>query len=286
LGDWGLVKTFDSDINLTSIYSFHDNNVWVAGSNNENSVIYHYSGGSWIEIFPPNIGEINDIDFSSENDGWAVSDDGILRYSGSIWSIYNSEITHILDIDVNGYDDVWFATYGSGLYHLDGSNINQVSFAWACLAVDVLEDNSAGIVLTGGDYNDDSKLFTFNGFSWVEAYEASHQWYSGEVHALDENNMFSTNTALTYSIYALSSNQVWISGCCSGGNGMEYGNGFLYLNNGTWLSTPHTGWWSGGTYFWDGESLTLIFETSLKDMHFFEPQTGWGCSGNNVYRYN
>ena len=292
IGDWGLVNTFSSDVNMTSIYAFSDENVWVAGSKNGNSIIYHYTGGSWIEISPPNIGELNDIEFSSENDGWAVSNDGIIHYNGGSWSVYNSEITHILDIDVNGYNDVWFATYGestnygaSTLYHLDGSNINQYAFSWACLAVDVKDDNT-GIVLTGGDYNDDSKIFTFNGFSWVEDYEASYRWNTGAVQALDENNMFSTNSSLTYSIYAFSSTQVWVSGCCDGGNGMEYGVQFLYLDNGEWASSPYTGWWSGGTYFWDGESLTLVFDYSLYDMHFFELQTGWGCAGNNVYRYN
>ncbi|MDC0646096.1 hypothetical protein OAP60_01970, partial [bacterium] len=223
---------------------------------------------------------------------WAISEEGILRYSGSSWSVYDSEITHILDVDVNGYDDVWFATYdsdptyGNGtLYHLDASNISEFSFSEPVIAVDVLQDNSAGVVLAG----DENLIYVYNGFSWVQDYDiytGITHLTSGTAQILDQNTMFVTRTILTYDIHAISPNQVWLSGCCSGGNGMEYGSGFQYLENGEWESAGAYGWWTGGTYFWDGESTTLIFDTSLRDMYFFETQTGWGCSYNNVYRYN
>ena len=292
IGNWGMVTSFDTEVYLRAIYAFSDENVWVAGKKDESSIIYHYAGGSWIEIIPPNIGEITDIDFSSQNDGWAISEEGILRYSGSSWSVYDSEITHILDVDVNGYDDVWFATYdsdptyGNGtLYHLNASNISEFSFSEPVIAVDILQDNSAGVVLAG----DENLIYVYNGFSWVQDYDiytGITHLTSGTAQILDQNTMFVTRTVLTYDIHAISPNQVWLSGCCSGGNGMEYGSGFQYLENGEWESAGAYGWWTGGTYFWDGESTTLIFDTSLRDMYFFETQTGWGCSYNNVYRYN
>ena len=65
---------------------------------------------------PPDIGIIEDLDFSSENDGWAVSNDGVLHYNGSIWDYCRELSEH--SVDVNSPNDIWFANSSNdGCFH-------------------------------------------------------------------------------------------------------------------------------------------------------------------------
>jgi len=84
-GSWNTLTSNLSGINPESnaiLSVVNSNNIWVAGDK-----IWKYNGWIWTEqTKPTGIGTIYSISFSSANNGWAVSEEGVLKYNGAYWS--------------------------------------------------------------------------------------------------------------------------------------------------------------------------------------------------------
>lgn len=90
---WTVVPTFapgDSS-SLLGIDALAPNDVWAVGGaergGRPGGLIEHWDGSSWTRVPSTAPGELNDIDFSSPNDGWAVGAGPYLaRWDGSEWA--------------------------------------------------------------------------------------------------------------------------------------------------------------------------------------------------------
>lgn len=286
IGSWGLVKTFDSDVVLNTIYAFSDADIWVAGIKNANSIIYRYVNGSWVETTPPDIGEILDMDFSLTNDGWAVCDGGVLHYDGAIWSNYAS-IPDALDVDANAPNDVWFIGPNDG-YHLTQS-VSEIGLYG--YAIDVSENGQYGILISHShNTSNQALIYEYNGFSWTQVTTlfADNTYFdrkSAAVQVVSQGNYFiKLGHQVAYPDKIIHYNGTSWETIIGGVPGDHLGGG-MYAQSSARL------WWSGESrdvYLWDGTSpYSEFFSTGgiINDIHFFEPQTGWACGSNKVYRY-
>ena len=295
IGDWGLVHTFDSDVYLEAIHAFSDDNIWVAGykwtnGNPETSIIYHYAGGSWIEIIPPNIGEINDIDFSSENNGWAVggtdgwdSEGGVLYYDGISWDI-NDNIPAAHGVDVNSADDIWFIDNSQGGYHYINGNYNQLGISgW-----DIQVEDDFGVIITRGS-STSIESYIYNGFSWVDGGYITYA--AGTIFGKPSRLVMIDNENIYITLQGTSKGGVFYFDGSEwstfwGGNYDHNAKGIAaQFENSVWFYG--TSWITWYIMHWDGNSVEEFDSQGImNDIHFFEPQTGWSCGDNNVFRYN
>ena len=290
IGNWGLVYNFDTDVSLNAIYAFSDENVWVAGIKDDNSIIYHFAGGNWIEIIPPNIGEINDIDFSSENSGWAVggtdgmnSDGGVLYYNGTVWSI-DENIPAAYGIDVNSADDVWFIDDLQGCYHYINGNYNQL----ALNGYDIQVEDDFGVIITDGG-STSIESYVYDGFSWVDGGYITYN--SGSIFGKPSRLVMIDNENTYVALHGTSRGGVFHF------DGSEWstlwGGGYDHDARGIAAQSENSVWFYGTSWItwyimhWDGNSVEQFdSQGTMNDIHFFEVQTGWSCGSNNVFRYN
>ena len=109
------------------------------------------------------VGTIIDIDFSSEDNGWAVSQSGALHYNGSVWQI-DENIERASGVDVNDEYDVWFAD-DNGCIHYTNGEVVLIGVDGADIEVEgnlgVIIDNSAYV------FGDGTDIYIYNGISWV-----------------------------------------------------------------------------------------------------------------------
>ena len=284
IGDWGIISNFDSNVSLEAIYAFSDENVWVAGSKNNSSIIYHFVGGSWIETYPPDIGHISDIDFSSENDGWAVSGEGVLRYNGAIWSIQN-ELEGALSVDVNSSEDVWFADrWNQGCYRY--YNGNYISLGIYGYEIEV--EGNTGVII-GYTLNNNVNSYFYNGLSWTQGPDVHYSSgsspssnfakvsiHNGEIYVATNRGGASTNKLARYD------NSSWTT---------LYGGGYDTVIYGMDVQNSNSIWFFGGNPWgyimnWNGSSATSHGNLGhIDDIHFFSNTTAWACGNNKVFRY-
>lgn len=285
VGSWGLVKSFDTSIDLYAIHAFSDQDVWVAGENAGKSVIFHFDGSGWLEITPPNIGRIDDLDFSSPSNGWAAgiidgsdSEGGVLQYANGSWvSVTELDGIGPGGIDANSESDVWF-TGRYGTYNYNGSTYEQIGIAG--FAIEVF--GNEGIVI-GRDYQV-MPIYWYNGFSWTEdaGWHKPNAGFRGRVKLAiaGEKIYFSCDADQQASVYVYEDN-IWKSVITDG-----FGEGFPCIA----AQTDEIVWFSGGMwdwlYRWDGVEYTRQDFNTLLDMMFFNSAVGWACGNNKVFRYN
>jgi Fe-S cluster assembly iron-binding protein IscA len=278
-GSWGLVHSLDEDVALSAIYVLSDDDIWFAGEQNDLSIIYHYISGNFVEITPPNIGEILDIDFNSYDDGWAVSDQGVLHYNGTIWS-FETNVTSARDVHVESNNDVWFIGIDGG-YHKSGDSFSQLGFSGHAIAV----ENDFGVLLSDETSNG---VYLYNGMSWNWTDVLPDHYVQTTIY--HEVEIFDTNKAYI---------KVYRGG--TWGNTIFYFDGVSWgpeiylayytsaieaLNSDFLIACTHSyGPSNGIIHYWDGNESSEIGNIYLNDIDFIDYFTGWGCGLNKVYRY-
>lgn len=102
--------------------------------------ILHYQGGAWSPIATPSTGLtglLRGIDMVSSSQGWAVGDNGILRYADGMWSIQSAQrVNRMAGVAMLSNQDGWAAgtytevgdqvTRYAIILHYDGSSWTQV----------------------------------------------------------------------------------------------------------------------------------------------------------------
>jgi len=316
-GGWEVFKDFGTSdqhnsytgsIYFTSIYAFSDDNVWVGGIKDGASIIYHYAGGNWMEIIPADIGQIDDITFSSINDGWAVggtedgdNTGGVLHYNGIVWSLMDS-FGPAYSVDANSENDVWFANVSPGCYRYKNGNIEDVGLS----GFDIQVEGNFGVLV--GYCSRGGTLYIYNGISWVES---------------EQKTGCDSRGGKLFHAVIVDENHAYVAGDMPGGIlgwTANPGGGVWYYNGSSW-SRIHTYdvnsidaysissvWWGGGggmdetngggMYYWDGEMkqryeyaeypdyCPLFGCATIADIHFFELDSGWGCGLEKIYKHN
>ena len=292
IGSWGIAHQFPNGVNLNSIFAFSDDNVWVAGDYDGISIIYHRVGSTWIEIMPPDIGIIEDLDFSSENDGWAVSNDGVLHYNGSIWTIVE-ELSGAHSVDANSPNDIWFANSSNdGCFRYYNGEIIPLGIN----GYEIEVENNFGVII-GYQFNNNINAYIYNGITWsqpediiyasgstlgnfAKAKIINEKIYvstkfggsSNNALILYENGMWTTITGGGWNESFLSfgvqnENLIWIYYVRQASRLMEYYNGEEIIS-------------FCGSYWFGSCELDHML-----DMHFISNTVGWSCGNSKVYRY-
>ncbi len=208
----GISWTQQSDIPNTHIFDIEvigDNNIWFGGGSSD-PYLYHYDGSSYTEYsLNSAAGGIEDIQFISNNEGYALSEDGwIFYWNGAGWSVHtsgddlpdndlyyknmsvteNGEIWVCRSIVTYDSDEQW---YFSKIYHYDGTTWHQKTVRSSSNSgyydIHMISDTQGWAIGAAG-----GMLFSGNGDSWSQ--------------------VVSPTTDSLYDIYMLDSNNGWAIG--------------------------------------------------------------------------
>lgn len=166
-------------------------NIWTAGGSKVNM----YNGSNWTTYWGTSIdfpGTAYDIVFNSIGDAWIATSEGLTKFDGTWTNINpsNSNIPQsvIVDLEIDNADNIWCATYDSGICKYNGSsftiyNTTNSSIPDNSTRAIKLETNS--IIWVGTRYGGLSK---FDGTNW-ETFNTSNSNIPGNyVVAIEINN--------------------------------------------------------------------------------------------------
>jgi len=193
-GPWKEVPTPGGEGELVACYFTSADNGWACGNSwNEEEhkgypLLIHWNGTEWEEY--PYGGwfdneqfysiHLNDISFSSPDDGWCVggllvSVGGehfgfILRYDGEKWYLFNGHFEGgIASVYCISSIDVWFVVdevnNGTVLYHWDGNDIKRCDTSPSNPGIYDISFSSSNEGLAVGNYY---SVYHWDGTSWSE----------------------------------------------------------------------------------------------------------------------
>ncbi len=113
------------------------NDIWVTPAEGQ-PYMRRYTGGmvnEWATYTSPSSSGMNGISIVSEDDGWAVGNNGTAhRFNGTDWQLVDTGVTASLtQVDMITAEDGWLVGVGSTMLHWDGT-------AWAPVAIPVAAD--------------------------------------------------------------------------------------------------------------------------------------------------
>lgn len=86
---WNIAYTNSINVKLNSLHLF--NNAWYIATSNGSYLKSTNKGVNWLPITFNNYEGLNDIIFTSQNNGYAIGNNGkIFKFNGSIWQVQNS----------------------------------------------------------------------------------------------------------------------------------------------------------------------------------------------------
>jgi len=238
---------------VRAIYMTTPNSGWACVSGPK---FLHYANGDWtiFKDFKKEKGEIvaqfmNDMDFSTPNDGWAVGnsmypDTGyIFHYDGRDWEdVTPFTMKPLYCVAALAPDDVWAAGWYDTAYHYDGSSWTLVPMAGG-MEVEALHFPAPDDGWAVG-YN--GTCFHYDGLAWRAV----------NIHSYEHR----------YGVFFPSREEGW----AVGGGGL----------------TPESPAWYPVLHYENGE-WNEMFRADMKllGVHFASPSDGWAV-GTHILRYD
>jgi len=188
-GPWKEVPTPGGEGELKSCYFTSPDNGWACGNSWNNAeqrsypLLIHWNGteweeypyGGWFDNEQFYIIHLEDISFSTPDDGWCVglysiSGDGtsgfILKYDGNEWYLFKKDIGDALErVYCIATDDVWFSGYEDmqfKLYHWNGSELEEYYIGSEIFGI-AFSSPTEGLAV-GYYYS----VYHWDGVSWAE----------------------------------------------------------------------------------------------------------------------
>ncbi|MFC1509526.1 two-component regulator propeller domain-containing protein [Candidatus Omnitrophota bacterium] len=176
-----------------SCYEVDKNDIeWIITFANE---LYSYDGSEWThhtsEKDIPD--EFRSLAIDNNNIKWLGTKYGVVRYDGTVWTLYNEEkgfvSDHVNAIAVDSENTKWFGTWKNGLWSFDGTTWE--SYLPTNIELDhnliqklFIFDDVLWII---GNFG---KLLSFDGVSW-QSYDGVDNFFAGQVTnmAMDNNNV-------------------------------------------------------------------------------------------------
>lgn len=149
----------DQQYTLVGITIDENNNPWV--STNENKLL-KFEYNAWVVFDIPNANVKSKIAIDTNNYKWVATDNGLAKFDGNNWIIYNTLNSQIISNDltsvvVDSNNVVWVGTENSGIVKFDGTywtvynsyNTNLVNNNAKKLNI----DKNGNLWFINGDYN-------------------------------------------------------------------------------------------------------------------------------------
>ena len=203
----GIAWTQQSDIPNGNIYDIEvmgEDNIWFGGGYSD-PYLYHYDGSSYTEyVLNSDAAGIMDIQFISNDEGYALSEDGwIFYWNGIGWSSLISgddqtdNDSYYKSLSVIGNGEIWIcrrsayynseeAEYYSRVIHYDGTNWNlfdaQTTSVSGYYDIYMVSETQGWVIGAAGQI-----LFSGNGFNWSHvASPTTENLY--DIYMLDADN--------------------------------------------------------------------------------------------------
>ncbi len=212
----GISWTQQSDIPNTHIFDIEvigENNIWFGGGSSS-PYLYHYDGSAYTEYsLNSNAGGIEDIQFISNDEGYALSEDGwIFYWNGVGWSVHTSgddlldNDSYYKNMSVTENGEIWICryvatydsdeeTYVSKIYHYDGATWHQTavptSGSYGYYDIHMISDTQGWVIGYSGEI-----LFSGNGDSWSQVGSPTTESLY-DICMLDANNGWAISSAGT-----------------------------------------------------------------------------------------
>jgi len=210
------------------------------------------ANAGWQQVESPTSNRLFSVHFISENDGWAVGEQGtIIHYDGSNWQLVESPTSvRLSEVHFNSATDGWAVGRWGTILHYDGS----------CWQV-VCSDSSLGSLT--------SVYFTSVNSGWVCGNKCVSYSYDGFIMHYDGEDwtvVYYESEAGWRSLYFISEDEGWVVGLGK------------YVGGVGCLSAAH---YTNGEW----HPIFLPYEAEwFVDVYFISPGNGWataapGCSG-------